>query len=82
MYVDVNLVYSTYDNALVLDQRARNTDGSSYYYDPETQTARHVALDIIAADNEKFVIDEKWADTLFIVDGQGTVLDGQKVNVI
>lgn len=82
MYVDVNLVYSTYDNALVLDQRARNTDGSSYYYDPETQTARHVVLDIIAADNEKFVIDEKWADTLFIVDGQGMVLDGQKVNVI
>lgn len=82
MYVDVTLVYNTYEQALVLDQRVRNTDGSSYYYDPETQTARHVVLDVIAADNERFVIDEKWADTLFIVDGQGTVLDGQKVNAI
>ena len=82
MYVNIELIYSRYENALVLDQRTRNTDGSSYYYDPETQTARHVVLDVIASDNVKFVIDEAWADTLFITDGQGTVLDGQKVNVI
>lgn len=82
MYVEIELVYNIYENALVLDQRSRNTDGSSYYYDPETQTARHVVLDVIASDNTRFVIDEKWADTLFITDGQGTVLDGQKVNAL
>ena len=82
MYVDIELVYNIYENALVLDQRSRNTDGSSYYYDPETRTARHVKLDVIASDNTRFVIDEKWADTLFITDGQGTVLDGQKVNAL
>ena len=82
MYVEIELVYNIYENALVLDQRSRNTDGSSYYYDPETRTARHVILDVIASDNTRFVIDETWADTLFITDGQGTVLDGQKVNAL
>ena len=81
MYVKVNMVYRTYENALVIDQRTRNTDGSAYYYDPDTQTARYVNLDIIAADNTRLVIDEKWENTLFIVDGQGNVLDGQKVSV-
>lgn len=80
MYVRVSMVYMTYENALVLDQTTRNTDGSAYIYDPETQTAKYVSLDVTASDNTKFIIDEKWADTLFIVDGQGTVLDGQKVN--
>ena len=80
MYVKVDMVYRTYENALVLDQRTRNTDGSSYYYDPDTQTAKYVNLDIIASDNTHLVIDEKWANTLFIVDGQGSVLDGQRVN--
>jgi len=82
MYVSISMVYKTYENALILDQKTRNTDGSSYIYDSQTQTAKHVVLDVIAADNTRFVIDEKWADTYFITDGQGTVLDGQKVNVI
>lgn len=82
MYVSVKLVYKTYENALVLDQKARNTDGSAYYYDAENSCARYVDLDIICADNTHIVIDESWANTLFIVDGQGTVLDGQKVNAL
>lgn len=82
MYVKIKLVYNTYENALVLEQKTRNTDGSAYYYNPETGTAVYVVPDVIAADNQCFAIDEKWADTLFIVDGQGTVLDGQRVNVI
>ena len=81
MYVKVNMVYRTYANALVLDQRTRNTDGSAYYYDPETQTAKYVDLEIIAADNTHIAIEEKWANTQFIVDGQGSVLDGQRVIV-
>ena len=80
MFVKISMIYKTYENALVLDQTTRNTDGSAYWYDPETQTAKYVSLDVIAADNTKFIIDEKWKDTLFIVDGQGMVLDGQKVN--
>lgn len=81
MYVKVSMVYRTYEDALVVDQKTRNTDGSAYYYDPETQTARYVNLDVIAADNTRLVIDDKWENTLFIVDGQGYVLDGQKVSV-
>ena len=80
MFVKISLIYKTYENALVLDQSTRNTDESAYWYDPETQTARYVSLDVVASDNTRFIIDEKWKDTLFIVDGQGTVLDGQKVN--
>ncbi|MBR2281127.1 MAG: efflux RND transporter periplasmic adaptor subunit, partial [Spirochaetales bacterium] len=82
MYVGISMVYNTYRDALVLDQKTRNTDGSCYWYDPDTQTARYVVLDVIAADNTRFVIDEKWKDTQFIVDGQGFVLDGQKVNAL
>lgn len=81
MFVKIRMVYKTYENALVLDQRTRNTDGSAYWYDPETETARYVSLDVIAADNTRIMIDEKWKGTLFIVDGQGMVLEGQKVSV-
>lgn len=82
MYVKITLIYNTYNNALVLDQKTRNTDGSAYWYDPENQTANYVVLDVVAADNNRFIIDESWADTLFIVDGQGSVLDGQHVKAI
>ena len=82
MYVGIDMVYNTFTDALVIDQRTRNTDGSAYWYDPGTQTARYVVLDVVASDNTRLVIDEKWADTLFIVDGQGNVMDGQKVSVI
>lgn len=82
MYVGIDMVYNTYAGALVIDQTTRNTDGSAYWYDPETQTARHIVLDVLASDNTRIVIDEKWKDTLFIVDGQGSVMDGQKVSLI
>lgn len=82
MYVGIDMVYNTFTDALVIDQRTRNTDGSAYWYDPGTQTARYVVLDVVASDNTRLVIDEKWADTLFIVDGQGNVMDSQKVSVI
>ena len=38
-------------------------------------------LDKIVADNNNFLVDQEYADTWFVVDGQNTVFDGQKVRL-
>lgn len=80
MYVNISLIYDTLENVLVLDQKAKNTDGSMYYYDSEEGVARYVQPQILASNNDVFAIEEDYADYLFITEGQSSVLDGQKVN--
>jgi len=82
MFVSVSLQYDSYENALVIDQKTVNTNGSVYIYKEETSTAQMVKIETIASDDEHVVIDEKWKNTWFITDGQATVLDGQKVTVL
>ncbi|MCF0238491.1 MAG: efflux RND transporter periplasmic adaptor subunit [Sphaerochaetaceae bacterium] len=82
MFVNIQLVYNTYENALVIDASTRNSDGSLYIYDQEEEKAKYVNIPIIATDGEHLVIDSSYEDVWFIVDGQGKVLDGQRVKVL
>lgn len=82
MFVSVNLVYNKIENALVLDWSVQNSDTSVYSYDSSTEKVKYEKIDITASDAQHFVIDEKYSNTWFVVDGQGVLLDGQKVNVL
>ena len=82
MFVSADIVYSRLENALVLDWKTRNNDGSVYAYDQATGTAVCLEPEIIASDDKCFAIDESYAGTYFIVDGQSSVMDGRKVKVV
>ena len=82
MFVNVRIVYNTVENALTLDWKVMNNDGSVYMYSEETETAVYEKPEVLASDSQGFAIDSKYDDIWFITDGQGTVLDGRKVRVV
>lgn len=84
MYVLASITYDSKDNVYLLPQSARKTDGSLYYYNPGDGTANYLSPDDlnIQMENEKeFEVPDKFAPYKFIVDGQNTVFDGQKVSI-
>ena len=61
-------------------------DGSFYLYDEESQTVHFQMPDektSISSVNDgiNFIVDEKFADSYFVIDGQNFVFDGQKVRL-
>lgn len=84
MYVIAKIIYAKDENVPTLPQMARKTDGSVYYYDPSDATANYISSDElnITMENEKlFEVPAKYAKFNFIIDGQNTVFDKQKVNI-
>jgi len=82
MFVTVDLVYNKKEDVLTLPYSARNFDGTLYYYDKTSQEAKMLDLSLIEGDDTYFILDEKYKDYWFITDGQGFVLDGQKVALL
>lgn len=82
MFVSVKMTYNKVKNALVLKWDVQNSDSSIYSYNEETQTVKFESIEAVVSDDKNFVIDEKYNNTWFVVDGQGVLLDGQKVNVL
>lgn len=82
MFVTVNIDYRIVEGVPVMPLDARNTDGTMYIFDSETQTAKVVAFTPEAQDSEFLIVPEEYAQASFIVDGQGMVFDGQTVRVI
>jgi len=82
MFVNADVVYNTLENVLVLDWKTRNNDGTVYAYNPETETAVCLTPQVLASGESVFAIDDSYADTWFITDGQSSVMDGRKVKVV
>lgn len=82
MFVTVNIDYKTMEDVPVMSLEARNTDGTMYIFDPDSQTAKVVVFTPEAQDSERLIVPEEYAKALFIIDGQGTVFDGQRVRVM
>lgn len=82
MFVTVNIDYQVVDDVYVMPNYVRNTDGTMYLYDEKTQEAQVISFETEVADSEFFKVSDEYVDSTFIVDGQGTVFDGQKVRVI
>ena len=86
MFVKVQIAYKTYENVPVIPLNAKKMDGSFYLYDEETQTVHFQMPDektSISSVNDgiNFIVDEKFADSYFVIDGQNFVFDGQKVRL-
>lgn len=81
MYVKVLVAYKTFENVPVLPIKTRKMDGSCYIYNQEDGTVSFIEPKVIAEDSEDFVLEEKYADSWFVVDGQNFIFDGQKVRL-
>lgn len=86
MFVKVQIAYKTYENVPVISLNAKKMDGSFYIYDEESQTVHFQMPDektSISSVNDgiNFIVDEKFADSYFVIDGQNFVFDGQKVRL-
>ena len=86
MFVKVQIAYKTYENVPVIPLNAKKMDGSFYIYDEESQTVHFQMPDektSISSVNDgiNFIVDEKFADSYFVIDGQNFVFDGQKVRL-
>lgn len=81
MFVKVSVIYRTLDNVLVLPIKTKKLDGSFYIYNPETETVHYVMPEETPSDGNYFVVDEKYSDSYFVIDGQNFVFDGQKVRL-
>ena len=80
MYVKVNIAYASYDDVMTLPQSVRKADGSLYYV--EAGCARYIPPFESAGDDEHFIVPSGYENKEFIVEGQNSVLDGEKVNIV
>lgn len=77
MYVRAKVVYQHYSSVMALPERVMKSDGSIYYV--EDSTARYIApADRIHADGW-FIAPEGFEDRLFVIEGQNSILDGERV---
>lgn len=86
MFVKVQIAYKTYENVPVISLNAKKMDGSFYLYDEDSQTVHFQMPDektSISSVNDgiNFIVDEQFADSYFVIDGQNFVFDGQKVRL-
>ena len=86
MFVKVQIAYKTYENVPVIPLNAKKMDGSFYIYDEESQTVHFQMPDEKTSissvnDGTNFIVDEQFADSYFVIDGQNFVFDGQKVRL-
>lgn len=87
MYVKVNVVLNRYEDVLAIPLKARKTDGSVYVFNPDSMETnkgrvKYLVLEDTVADNEWLMVPFSYADTLFVVEGQGTVFDNQSVTAV
>ncbi len=81
MFVNVSVIYKNHENVAVLPMDTRKIDGSLYLYHPESETVEFVPPAEYPTDNKYFVVPESLKDCYFVVDGQNSLFDGQKVRL-
>jgi len=81
MFVKVQVAYKTYNDVPVLPIKTKKLDGSFYIYNSDSGTVTFVMPEETPSDGEFFIVDEKYSDAWFVVDGQNFVFDGQKVKL-
>jgi hypothetical protein len=82
MYVDVIVNYAQHNDIPTLPLEVLKVDGTCYVYNEESQTVEHKNFSTEIRDDKFFKIPEELSDKNFVINGQGFVFDGQKVNVV
>jgi hypothetical protein len=89
MFVRVKIVFNSLENVLLLPITARKMDGTLYFLEAsEIKTDSEAAIQgrlsswnhqDSVTDNQWIMVPEEFRTTLFVVEGQETVLAGQEV---
>lgn len=79
MYADVEIVYATVEDVWALSEDVLKADGSLYYV--EGDTAHYIAPQDWTISDGWFIAPAGYEDATFIIDGQNSVLDGERVTV-
>ena len=82
MYIKATISYRTKENVPSFPFSVRKIDGSCYIFDEFTSSVKWVNFTPDIKDSEYFSVPDEYANTYFVVDGQGSVFDGQVVKVI
>ncbi len=82
MYVSIQVNFRKHENVPVLPHSVRKTDGSCYVFDESGETAVYLDFTPEASDKDSFIVPKEYENYYFISDGQNSVFDGQKVNVV
>lgn len=80
MYIKAEIVYDRMEDAYILPQSVRKPDGSMYSV--VDGKARYINEKIEFENSASFLVPEGMEDSLFIYDGQNSVLDGEDVKVL
>ena len=79
MYADVEIVYATAEDVWALSEDVLKADGSLYYV--EGDTAHYIAPQDWTISDGWFIAPAGYEDATFIIDGQNSVLDDERVTV-
>ncbi|MCR4941084.1 MAG: efflux RND transporter periplasmic adaptor subunit [Treponemataceae bacterium] len=82
MYIKAKISYRTKENVPSFPFSVRKIDGSCYIYDEASSSVKWVDFTPEIKDSDFFAVPEEYANTYFVVDGQGSVFDGQLVRVL
>ena len=82
MFVKVRVYYKELENASLLPAGVLTLDGSAYIYNEEDSTCKKIQPEILGEDETYIAVPEKYKDTVFILEGQNSIFDGQKVRII
>lgn len=82
MYIKATINYRTKENVPSFPFSVRKIDGSCYIYDETSSSVKWVNFTPDIKDTEYFSVPDEYANTYFVVDGQGSVFDGQVVKVL
>lgn len=82
MYIKATINYRTKENVPSFPFSVRKIDGSCYIFDETTSSVKWVNFTPEIKDTEFFSVPDEYANMYFVVDGQGSVFDGQVVKVL
>ena len=82
MYIKATINYRTKENVPSFPFSVRKIDGSCYIYDEISSSVKWVNFTPDIKDTQYFSVPDEYANTYFVVDGQGSVFDGQVVKVL
>ena len=82
MYIKATINYKTQENVPSFPFSVRKIDGSCYIYDEVSSSVKWITFTPEIKDTQFFSVPAEYANTYFVVDGQGSVFDGQVVKVL
>lgn len=86
MFVKVIVIFREMTKIPLIPLTAQSSDGRVYIFekgeetfDGFTGTAKSITFDTVLSDSQWIMVPEKYVDELFIIEGQSSVLSGQKL---